>query len=88
MLSNKIEAGVKLVAFKDVLQSDHPFCVDFAGFDKECLLTEDIGNLYYCTDFVELKEVVCFLSLRVLVQISFLQNKTCWLLLQGKTQAL
>lgn len=52
MLSNKIGAAVKLVVFKDVLQSDHLFRVDFAGFDKECFLMEDIRNLYYCTDFV------------------------------------
>lgn len=51
-LPKKIGVGVKLVIFKDVLQSDLLFCVDFVGFDKECFLMEDIGNLYYCTDFV------------------------------------
>lgn len=52
MLSNKIGAGVKLIVLKDVLQPDHLFNLVFAGFDKEHFLMEDIGNLYYCTDFV------------------------------------
>lgn len=52
MLSNKIGDGVKLIVLKDMLQSDRLFHVAFAGFDKECFLMEDIGNLYYCTDFV------------------------------------
>lgn len=53
MLSNKIGAGVKLIVLKDVLQPDHLFLLlFFAGFDKECFLVEDTGNLNYCTDFV------------------------------------
>lgn len=52
IISNKIEAGVKPIVLKDVLQPDHLFHVGFAGLDKECFLMEEIGNLYHCADFV------------------------------------